>query len=92
MPVTFGREYEWNDVLSTSVRSHRSTTSSRHPGKTFEGTVAVQMTPLVKCSRCGGVSRFGDHPARHFRARRGDAVAWFDCSGRLTELAPLGVL
>jgi hypothetical protein len=36
------------------VHSHRSTTSSRTPGRVNQGTVAIRPGLLVTCGACGG--------------------------------------
>lgn len=52
--TTSNPSYLWDVVPQrTTGVSHRSTTSSRHPGRTFEGTVAYEITRIVLCDRCG---------------------------------------
>ena len=52
---TFSYSAEWDALTGPEVgHSHRSTTSSRHPGTKFEGTVAYRINRLVQCDVCGG--------------------------------------
>lgn len=62
--------------------SHRSTTSSRRPGKAIEGTVHYEVRQVVQCPACGSM-RFdlgGPHAPR--LGKDGRQV---DCIGRLLE-------
>ena len=86
--TTSNPSYLW-DVMpqSTVGLSHRSTTSSRHPGRSFEGTVAYEITRIVLCEKCGLSRREGtelhawwwskDASGRHIKV---------DCTG--TEVTP----
>lgn len=56
----------------------RATTSSRHPGVTFTGTVAYRLAALVRCPLCGGWRRESPYPHSP-QLRPGGR---FDCIGR----------
>lgn len=60
--------------------SHRSTTSSRTPGKLNEGTVYVRLSALVVCSDCG-TRWFGAGGGPHAAHWRGSQLV--DCAGRV---------
>lgn len=63
---------------ATVGHSHRATTSSRHPGVTFTGTVAYRLAAVVRCPLCGGWRRESPYPHSP-QLRPGGR---FDCIGR----------
>jgi hypothetical protein len=61
--ITFSYPAEWDRLLAATVaHSHRATTSSRHPGRVFEGVVTYRLTRIVECPRCGGLRYSGTGP------------------------------
>lgn len=61
------------------VFSYRSTTSSRHPGRVFEGHVAYAASRIVQCPDCGHMRSGGPGPhAPRFNAQK----VLVDCAGR----------
>lgn len=80
-PVTIGYDSEWAHLArAETVASHRSTTSSRHPGVQFKGTVRHQLLELQPCE-CGGV-RPGAGPHSPHWVRRPSGTVQVDCMGR----------
>lgn len=61
------------------VRSQRVTTSSRYPGRKFEGVVHVEAGELALCPDCGHKRMAGPEP--HSPHWRGDNLV--DCVGRV---------
>lgn len=56
--TTFSRPAEWETMLpATRGISHRSTTSSRRPGKAIEGSVAYDLAEISSCKDCGFMTR-----------------------------------
>jgi hypothetical protein len=49
-------------VELTPVASQRATTSSRHPGTVFRGTVHARVLSITLCPDCGLSRRTGDGP------------------------------
>lgn len=76
-PTTITWVADWDNVLpAQTVSSRRSTTSSRHPGRQFEGVVHACIAQLVACAKCGTLRRGrGPHAPRW---RDGVVV---DCAG-----------
>lgn len=77
---------EWDAVLPASRGvSHRSTTSSRRPGKAIEGTVHYEVLSIVRCEACGSMryNLGGPHSPRY-----GDDGRVVDCLGRPIEEWP----
>jgi len=62
------------------VFSHRATTSSRHPGRTFEGTVKAT-TRRALCPKCGTWWRGGMGPHAPRWVDRNGAHVQVDCAG-----------
>ena len=61
--TTYSRESEWSNVLGPVVGiSHRSTTSSRRPGKAIEGSVHYEIKSVVVCPTCNGLRRMSSGP------------------------------
>lgn len=64
--VTTSYAREWDAVLwgerATLTASQRATTSSRHPGLVFRGSVYVEVRPITMCPLCGGSRRVGEGP------------------------------
>lgn len=85
-PVTSNWATDWDAVLpATRGVSHRSTTSSRLPGKAIEGSVAYGIARIVACLDCGTLRRdLGGPHAPRFN-HQGQLV---DCAGRLLRGAP----
>lgn len=76
--VTRSREAEWDALLPRDVvHSQRSTTSSRLPGKSIEGTVHRDAHRVVDCTGCGGKRFESSHP----HAPRWLAGVLVDCTG-----------
>lgn len=78
--VTTSYSREWDALLgaarSTLVASQRATTSSRHPGRVFRGTVYVDVRLVEVCAACGGSRRVGSgaHAPRMVAGRLVDCV------------------
>lgn len=79
MTTTYSRESDWIGVpASSTVASHRATTSSRHPGVVFASAVYRERTTALPCARCG-----------HLRLIVGNAVPgphsprWAEVAGSL---------
>lgn len=69
----------WDQVFAPERGlSHRSTTSSRRPGKAIEGTVSYRVRQIVKCPKCGGFRYDSPHP----HAPRWEGTRQVDCEGR----------
>lgn len=86
--TTIGRDSDWANLPATNVvSSHRATTSSRHPGVVFEGSVKRGRTSLAQCPRCRGYlllvgpSDSLDRPHSPYLASRGDGLVLVDCTG-----------
>lgn len=75
--TTYSHPGEWDAVLPAVSASQRSTTSSRHPGREFVGTVYHLAANLTPCADCG-VLRRGRGP--HAPRWRNGAVV--DCQGK----------
>lgn len=74
---------EWDAIMPASRGvSHRSTTSSRRPGKAIEGTVHYEVRQVVPCPACGSMrlDLGGPHAPRY--GKEGRVV---DCVGRVVE-------
>lgn len=81
---TVSRESDWSGILHAARGvSHRSTTSSRRPGKAIEGTVSYEVGSIVRCPDCGFMRRA--HPGPHAPRLTADNRR-VDCAGR--EVAP----
>lgn len=68
--ITFASD--WDAILPAEVGlSHRSTTSSRLPGRRIEGVVSYRIARLVECLNCGGLRRIsaGPHAPRYVDGR-----------------------
>lgn len=79
---TTSRPSEWDSVLpATTGKSHRATTSSRHPGRVFEGTVTYQVAQVVPCEKCGRPRRASVHPHSVLVHREGERTVRRDCVG-----------
>ncbi|PZR07064.1 MAG: hypothetical protein DI536_28830 [Archangium gephyra] len=78
-PITYGYAYEWTNLVPAERGlSHRTTSSSRRPGKAIEGTVNYAVRSIVRCPDCGGWRYDSPHPhSPHWR--NGVQV---DCIGR----------
>lgn len=80
---TTSRPSEWDQLLPATVgHSHRSTTSSRHPGRAFEGTVNYEIARVVPCAKCGHPRRDSVHPHSVTLRRVGDRFIRVDCVGQ----------
>jgi hypothetical protein len=77
MTATRGRDSDWDEVPGMKA-STRSTTSSRHPGVKFVGTVYTEARSLVLCPTCGGLRRYSTAP----HAPRWVDGRQLDCAGR----------
>lgn len=77
--VTSSNAAEWDAVLpATRGLSHRSTTSSRLPGRVLEGTVSYEVHQVVRCPNCGFMRRdLGGPHAPRLNAR----LELVDCGG-----------
>lgn len=85
--ITTSHPGEW-DALMPATRgvSHRSTTSSRHPGRAIEGSVSYALARIGRCESCGFMRRLSTHPhAPHWTLRGGRHVQ-VDCAGN--EVSP----
>lgn len=85
--TTYSRESDWIGVpMASTVASHRATTSSRHPGVVFAGTVRHQRNHVAPCSVCGSPRLYladvepGPH-SPHLRASAGGELVLVDCVG-----------
>lgn len=78
--TTSSNPSEWDAIVPASRGvSHRSTTSSRHPGRTFEGSVNYEVRRITQCPDCGFMRLAGLGPhAPRLNARR----ELVDCAGR----------
>lgn len=63
--------------------SRRATTSSRHPGRVFEGTVKYRIGHVVKCESCGNYRRAGFGAHGVLWAVRDGVRVLVDCIGRV---------
>jgi transposase len=75
--ITFSWPGDWDRLQSATIaHSHRATTSSRHPGRVFEGVVTYRLGRIVECPRCGALRYAGTGPhAPHWHdGRRVDCV------------------
>ena len=80
--VTISRPGEWDAILpATRGVSHRSTTSSRHPGRAIEGSVSYELHRIAPCLLCGGLRRVSTNPlSPRWVTREGHHVK-VDCAG-----------
>lgn len=81
---TFGHDADWERVgLSETTASHRSTTSSRLPGRAITGTVRRGRHQVVTCAVCcqPKVDLGPGAHAPHWESRGGELVQ-VDCVGR----------
>lgn len=82
--ITISRPSDWTDIFArtaaapTTGVSHRSTTSSRHPGRAIEGNVHYRISEIVRCVDCGGMRRSSTNP----HAPRWQDGKQVDCAGR----------
>ena len=61
--ITISRPGEWDHLVpATRGISHRSTTSSRLPGKSIEGSVNYDLARIIPCEDCGGMRRASPYP------------------------------
>lgn len=81
--TTYSHPGEWDSVIAArTAASQRSTTSSRHPGREFVGTVYHLAANLTECEGCGVLRRGTGPHAPRWR----DGVLR-DCQGRTVEVA-----
>jgi len=83
--ITYSRESDWAHLQpATQGISHRSTTSSRRPGKAIEGTVHYRIAAVSPCPDCGGLTyeTATGYPHGVRWVRLGDRHAKVDCVGR----------
>lgn len=68
--------------------SHRSTTSSRLPGKAIEGAVHYRIARVVECADCGGMMRetFTGYPHGVRFDQKSPRPRLIDCVGREVPL------
>lgn len=81
MSYTTSRAFDWS--ARGIIADRRATTSSRHPGVTFAGSVYRPRGTLEQCDECGGTRLMlagGPHAPR-WTTRSGRAVQ-VDCIGR----------
>ncbi len=69
------------DSGPVNVASHRSTTSSRLPGRALEGTVWHAVRRAEVCTGCGRLT--GGFPGAHAPHHGADPKQVIDCSGRV---------
>lgn len=76
---TTSRASDWDALIpATRGVSHRSTTSSRRPGKAIEGMVHYDVRQVVRCPDCGFMRfEFGGPHAPRWQCDR-----QVDCVGR----------
>ena len=80
---TISRPGEWDAILpATRGNSHRSTTSSRHPGKAIEGNVSYEISHITTCEDCGSARRVSPHPHSPRWVKRAGVHMQIDCAGR----------
>lgn len=86
---TTSRPGDWDRLApATTGVSHRSTTSSRLPGKAIEGTVHYRIARVVECSDCGGMMRetFTGYPHGVRWNLKSSVPQLIDCIGRVVPL------
>lgn len=66
-----------------TIPSHRSTTSSRTPGRVNEGTVQVRVGGLRQCGDCGSVTSAFIPAGQHAVRWRGNELV--NCIGRVLQ-------
>ena len=84
MPTENRYAHEWDKVFVSHrvVVSHRSTTSSRRPGRAIEGAVTYAAGSVGLCLDCGCTRRIGDTPHAPRIERRNGRHVRVDCAGR----------
>jgi hypothetical protein len=81
--ITTSKEYEWDHIYPpTRGVSHRSTTSSRHPGRAIEGSVGYVLVQQTTCPDCGGIRRASLNPHAPRWKRIPGGWMQVDCAGR----------
>jgi len=83
--ITISRPGDWDTVVQPKHGlSHRSTTSSRLPGRAIEGTVHYRIAAVVPCPDCGTYMHetFTGYPHGVRWVLDGDRHTKVDCVGR----------
>ena len=88
--TTTSRPADWDAAYGPETGvSHRSTTSSRFPGRAIEGSVTYVLERIVPCPDCGVMRRASPYPHAP-RWVRADVGTWrqVDCVGRVLTNEP----
>lgn len=81
--ITTSRPADWDVAFGPETGvSHRSTTSSRYPGRAIEGSVHYELVRMVPCADCGVMRRASPYPHAPRWVFQGSEWLQVDCVGR----------